>query len=68
MESAIRLGVVDDRSLMRDVLASRIRQDNRFRLVYACSSDSLLEQPTRTQRSDLLLVTVHGPGLICTGI
>ena len=64
MESAIRLGVVDDRSLMRDVLASRIRQDNRFRLVYACSSDSLLEQPTRTQRSDLLLLCV--PDEVCS--
>ena len=55
-ESIIRLGVVEDRPLMREVLASRIRQDSSFRLMYVCGSDSMLQQPAKTQRSDLLLL------------
>ena len=55
-ESIIRLGLVEDRLLMREVLASRIRQDSSFRLMYACGSDSILQQPAKTQRPDLLLL------------
>ena len=64
IQAAIRLAIVDDRPLIRDVVALRIQQDARFTLVYVAASDMVLKRSAATRGCELLLLnaaSIAGP-------